>query len=156
MLDRGSLIYGLVQQARPVVLVSARATEARWGSHGVTVAMRAVLEVLLRDGPHSVPQLGRVLDISRQAVQRTVDELLRLDHVTATPNPAHRSSPLYEVTPAARTLFESLHAEELLAASAMAADFSDAEIEAARRVLDAIYADLRAHLQELAGQEATG
>ena len=152
-MGRGESIYELVQQTRPVVLVAARATEARWSRHGITVAMRAVLEVVLREGPRSVPQHARTLDITRQAVQQTVDQLRTLGHLTPLPNPAHRTSPLLAASQGAVELFESLHADEVRAADAIAAEFSDAEIDLARQVLASVRVDLRGHLDELLARD---
>lgn len=149
VMERGEQVYGVVRMTRPVVMAAARAVGLQWGAHGVTVAMRAVLETIERNGPMSVPHLARVLDITRQAAQQTIGDLLDTGLVEGQLNPAHRRSPLHDLTPPARELFTALHAAELDAMSSMARGFSPAELDVARRVLEVLHADIRARSTEL-------
>ncbi|QGG96671.1 MarR family winged helix-turn-helix transcriptional regulator [Actinomarinicola tropica] len=149
MSSHGALAYEVVQRTRPVVLASTRVVEARWRAHGITVAMRAVLERLVHDGPRTVPDLARTLDISRQAVQRSIDELAAQGHVAPHPNPAHRRSPLFDVTPSARRTFDELHAEEVDRVATIAADLSLDDLATARRVLEVLHAGIAAEVARL-------
>ena len=76
MTTRVVLVYAVVRLARPITLNSARVDDAGLRELGLTVGMRAVLEVLVEDGPLTTPNVARRLDVSRQATQRLVNELL--------------------------------------------------------------------------------
>ncbi|WP_203940351.1 hypothetical protein, partial [Spirilliplanes yamanashiensis] len=56
--DRGSALYGVLRQVRPLVLNSARMVEAALRPRGLSVGMRAVLEVLAEHGPATVPAVA--------------------------------------------------------------------------------------------------
>jgi DNA-binding MarR family transcriptional regulator len=146
---RGEALYDVLRLTRPLVLGSARVVEATWRPDRVTVAMRAVLEVLLARGPHTVPQLARELDLARQGVQRTIGDLERSGYVAAARNPAHKRSPLYAPTDAARDLFAARHRDEVTALDAMAGDLTVEEIETAQRVLATLLAGVRQRAHEL-------
>ncbi len=92
MSRRGSDIYALLQLVRPIVLNSARVVEGEVRALGWTVGSRAVMEVLCAEAPLTVPHVAARLSLARQNVQRQVDQLTRLGHLHATPNPAHRRS----------------------------------------------------------------
>ena len=99
---------------RPIVLNSARVVEAAVRPLGWTVGSRAVMDALDSEAPLTVPQIAFRLSLARQNVQRHVDELLRLDHLQATPNPAHRRSVLIQPTPQlARRSGPCMHASSL-------------------------------------------
>lgn len=59
---------------------------------------RSILKSLGDLGPHTVPQMARARGVSRQHIQRIVDELRRDGLVDRAPNPAHRRSLLIELT----------------------------------------------------------
>src|SRR5690606_38188516 len=61
---------------------------------GLTVGVRAVLNLLREHGPMTVPQMGRAQALSRQFVQRMTNEAAALGLVESVPNPAHRRSSL--------------------------------------------------------------
>ena len=124
------------------MLNSARIVEATWRAERVTVAGRAVLEELVRRGPLTVPALSQALDIKRQAVQRTVDELVEDDWVVVRPNPAHRRSHLLAPTDRGRRRFDQLHGEELGAIGTLVPSVSDEDLATAERVLAALQDEL--------------
>lgn len=149
-MERGNALYDVLRLTRPLVLGSARVVEATWREDRITVAMRAVLEVLLARGPLTVPQLARELDLARQGVQRTVGELERAGYVATTPNPAHRRSPLLAPTRAATDLFAERHDEEVRALEAMADGLTLDQIETAQRVLTQLLDGVRQRTHDLA------
>ncbi|MEV5610694.1 MarR family transcriptional regulator [Streptomyces sp. NPDC052225] len=67
---------------------------------GLSVGVRAVLDMLRRHGPMTVPQLGRAQSLSRQFVQRMTNEAAALGLVEAVPNPTHKRSSLIRLTDA--------------------------------------------------------
>ncbi len=78
---------------------------------GVSARMRAVLEAL-GEGGRAVPDLAREKEVSRQHIQIIVNELLEAGFVRRERNPAHRRSPLIEITQQGRAIFEQLAARE--------------------------------------------
>ncbi|MGI9394720.1 MAG: MarR family transcriptional regulator, partial [Boseongicola sp.] len=64
----------------------------------LTFAERGVIETLVREGAQSVPGIARKRLVSRQHIQKLVDELARRRLVELLPNPAHKTSPLVDAT----------------------------------------------------------
>src|SRR4051812_20304648 len=97
-------IEALLDEVRLLFHRAAEVASELHGAEQVSVGMRAVLEVVHRAGPLSVPDVARRRHVSRQHVQTLVNALLARELVTAEENPAHRRSPLISLTPAgART-----------------------------------------------------
>lgn len=151
---REELLHDVLLQIRPLVLTSARAVEAIWREHDVTVGMRAVLAVLAAGGPRPVPEIASRLELTRQAVQRHVDDLRARGLVTTTANPAHRRSVLIALTREGQQLWHKGHAQDLDALAPMAAEFSRADLETTVQVLEALGRDVRRRLHERADGRA--
>ena len=146
--DRGAALYGVLRHVRPLTLNSARVVEAALKPHGLTVGMRAVLEVLAEHGPATVPAVAQRLDLARQGVQRHVDDLGRLRHVETRENPAHRRSVLIALTATGAALIDRIRADELRDLGALAPECTPAEIATATRVLEALSRDVRKRASE--------
>lgn len=140
---RGAALYEILGHVRPLVLNSARVVEAALKPYGLTVGMRAVLEVLAEQGPSTVPAVAERLDLARQGVQRHVNDLTRLGCVEARPNPAHRRSVLIAMTPSGAALFGRIREQELRHLARMAEDCTEEEIAVAGKVLAALGRDVR-------------
>lgn len=143
MSDRGAMLYEVLRHVRPLVLNSARVVEASLRGDGLTVGMRAVLEMLAGHGPMAVPDIADRLDLARQGIQRHVNDLIALGCVESRPNPAHRRSVLIATTPAGSELFARIRAAELARLGRMAPGCTDEDIAAALRVLGALSRDVR-------------
>lgn len=141
--DRGAALYGVLRHVRPLTLNSARAVEAALKPHGLTVGMRAVLEVLAEHGAATVPAIAQRLDLARQGVQRHVDDLLTLRYVETRDNPAHRRSVLVVRTAAGTTAIDRIRSDELRDLATMAPECTPAEIATATKVLQALSRDVR-------------
>jgi DNA-binding MarR family transcriptional regulator len=141
--DRGSQLYAVLEQVRPLVLNSARVVEASLKPLGLTVGMRAVLEVLAEHGPATVPAIGERLDLARQGVQRHVNDLIERDHVVSRANPEHRRSVLIALTDAGAETIGRIGDDERRHLSQMAPDCSTEEITATIKVLRALNRDVR-------------
>jgi DNA-binding MarR family transcriptional regulator len=144
MLDRGLAVYEVIREVRPLVLSSARVVEASLRADGVSVGMRAVLELLAEGGAATVPALAARLSLARQGVQRHVNDLSGRGLVKSRVNPEHRRSVLIELTTAGEALFARVRADELGRLAGMAAECSPEEIAAAVKVLRALNRDVRA------------
>lgn len=148
MPTRAALVYDMLRLLRPLVLNSTRVVEERVRAEGWTVGMRAVVEVLAEGGDATVPAIGRRMDLPRQAVQRHVDDLVALGHVTPRPNPAHRRSVLIALTPAGQGAFGRVRASEFAELAGLAPECSATELRTAVRVLMALDRDVRAKAGE--------
>ncbi|HLR83553.1 MAG TPA: MarR family transcriptional regulator [Nocardioidaceae bacterium] len=65
---------------------------------GVSIGVRAVLDMLRANGPMTVPAMASTQALSRQFVQRMVNDAYDRDWVRLTDNPAHRRSSLVTLT----------------------------------------------------------
>jgi DNA-binding MarR family transcriptional regulator len=148
--DRGRALYEVLRQVRPLLLNSARVVEDSLKPQGLSVGMRAVLEVLTEHGAAAVPSIADRLDLARQGVQRHVNDLFALGYVETRPNPAHRRSVLIALTRAGSEVIERVKDDELRHLAAMAQDCTLQEIATAAKVLQSLGRDIRgraAHLQ---------
>ena len=102
---------------------------------GVPVGVRAVLDLLRVRERLTVPRIADVLGLSRQFVQRCVNDAEAEGWVVLETNPAHQRSPLVVVTSAGRSVVEDLRADEARTLGAVAASLDGADVEACRRVL---------------------
>ncbi|HET9380821.1 MAG TPA: MarR family winged helix-turn-helix transcriptional regulator [Streptomyces sp.] len=102
---------------------------------GLSVGVRAVLDLLRENGPMTVPQMGRAQSISRQFVQRMVNDAAADGLVEAVPNPAHARSPLIRLTGTGRAAIGAVVAREHMLLREAAGDLTTADVDACVRVL---------------------
>lgn len=101
---------------------------------GLSVGVRAVLDLLRENGPMTVPQMGRAQALSRQFVQRMVnDAAARL--VEIIPNPAHQRSSLVRLTGSGRAAILAALAREASLLRQVDGELTDADVTACVRVL---------------------
>jgi len=110
-----------------------RQTQARW----------QVLSAA-SDRPRSVPQLARVLGVSRQNVQRIADWLSAEGLARFAENPDHRSSPHLVLTEKGQKTLAGITRAAAEQHSALAAKLRDVDLAALRQDLAAIQAALDA------------
>lgn len=131
-------LYEIIRLIRPVHRRLARAVEAKLEGTGITVGMRAVLEVLQEAGPMSVPDLGRMLFLARQQIQLLVNELEKRGLVDRRPNPAHKRSPLFAMTRAGEAGFGEIRARENDDIDKISGLFEQEDLRSTQRVLCAM------------------
>ncbi|MFJ8630307.1 MarR family winged helix-turn-helix transcriptional regulator [Streptomyces sp. NPDC093568] len=102
---------------------------------GVSVGVRSVLALLHRYGPMTVPQMGRVMTLTRQFVQRMVNDAAARGWVEATPNPAHQRSSLIRITDEGEAVITGILEREHALNRQVGGDLTDAELRACARVL---------------------
>lgn len=135
MSETGAELYEVFRHIRPVHQLSARVVAAGLAHRDVSMPVRAVIEHVHDAGPRTVPQIARALWITRQGVQRLVDEGKELGYLEARPNPEHKRSHLIAATEAGRAVYASLHDEELTRLDRIAAGLDAGDINACVRVL---------------------
>ncbi|MFI9833077.1 MarR family winged helix-turn-helix transcriptional regulator [Streptomyces sp. NPDC051913] len=102
---------------------------------GVSVGVRSVLVLLRRHGPMTVPQMARIMALTRQFVQRMVNDAATGGWVEVTPNPAHQRSSLIRITAAGEAVIDAILAREHALNRQVGGELTDAELRACRRVL---------------------
>ncbi|WP_336082720.1 MarR family winged helix-turn-helix transcriptional regulator [Nocardia sp. SSK8] len=104
-------------------------------AQGISVGIRAVLELLAGGGPRTVPELARTLALSRQFVQRTVNDAAQAGLVEIRDNPRHRRSSLIAVTDRGRAALDTATARELAVLRDLGGDLTEAQVDACLAVL---------------------
>jgi DNA-binding MarR family transcriptional regulator len=102
---------------------------------GLPVGVRAVLDLLRENGPMTVPQMGRAQALSRQFVQRMVNDAAAGQLVEIIPNPAHQRSSLIRLTDRGRAAITAVIAREHALLREVDGDLTDADVTACVRVL---------------------
>ncbi|MEU9517158.1 MarR family transcriptional regulator [Streptomyces sp. NPDC048224] len=132
-------VYDLVG---PLYRRAQRGVEQGLSADGLSVGVRAVLTMLRRGGTMTVPQMGRAQAISRQFVQRMVNDAAALDLVESVPNPAHRRSSLIRLTERGRGTIDGILAREHRLLREVGSDLTDSDVTTCLRVLGAMLAAL--------------
>jgi DNA-binding MarR family transcriptional regulator len=136
--DPVALLYQGVQLVRPLLRNITKRVEADLEGAGVSVGQRAILEALLLLGRATAPQLTQALDVKRQFVARELQELHHRGLVVQEPNPKHRTSAFYSLTPESRGLIEGIRARERREFARFAGRYSAEEIAAFHRIMTAL------------------
>ncbi|MCX5107498.1 MarR family transcriptional regulator [Streptomyces sp. NBC_00378] len=102
---------------------------------GLSVGVRAVLDLLRENGPMTVPQMGRAQALSRQFVQRMVNDAAAAGLVEIIPNPAHQRSSLVRLTASGRAAIDAALAREQSLLRQVDGDLTDGDVTACVRVL---------------------
>ncbi|MFF4981320.1 MarR family winged helix-turn-helix transcriptional regulator [Streptomyces sp. NPDC001046] len=113
-------------------------------AEGRTRARWQVLSAL-SGRPMTAPQAVRRLGVSRQAVQRVVNDLLDDALVASEPHPDQKTSPLLTVTEAGRRVLDRITAREAEAHEPRTAHLTPEGLAPARAVLRTVNQYLRDH-----------
>lgn len=132
MTDRLTEVFDLVG---PLYRRAQRKVEQDAPIEGLSVGVRAVLNMLRDLGPMTVPQMGRAQALSRQFVQRMTNDAMARGLVETVPNPAHKRSSLIRLTGKGRAAIDAVIARERAVLRQVGADLTEAEVDACLRVL---------------------
>jgi DNA-binding MarR family transcriptional regulator len=105
---------------------------------GLGSGKRALLISIEKAGPTSVSRLAAMRPVSRQFVQRLVDELLSGGWVETQPNPHHKRSPLIALTTKGRQAILAMQAVEEPYLATLGDGLDPADLAATARILGAI------------------
>jgi DNA-binding MarR family transcriptional regulator len=145
--DKQERLYKAIRLVHPVHLNVSRTVEKMLEGAGITVAERAVLELLCEE-PLTVPEAARRLSMKRQFVQRVAAGLIAKGLIEKKPNPEHRKAYFCAPSAAGLDLFNAVHQRELEMLHAVLGDINQTEVVVALRVMTRIDAAFEA----LAGQ----
>lgn len=112
-----------------------------WGNHfsqphGLTTARWQVLgAIALAPQPPNVPQIAATMGVTRQGVLKQINLLVDEGLVQPLPNPTHKRSPLYALTPIGQTTYDAIDDRWNKHVQKMAAGFTAVDLDAAVRVL---------------------
>ena len=100
---------------------------------GLTAAKWQVLSTIARaKQPETVANVGRIIGLTRQGVQRTVNELCAAGLLRTAPNPHHKRAFLICLTDLGHQAFMSITARQVPWANALAAELDVTRIDEAR------------------------
>jgi DNA-binding MarR family transcriptional regulator len=104
-------------------------------AQGLSVGVRAVLDLLREHGPMTVPQMGRAQSLSRQFVQRMVNDAAARNLVESIPNPAHQRSSLIRLTDEGVAAITAVTAREHALLRQVGGELTEADVATCVRVL---------------------
>jgi DNA-binding MarR family transcriptional regulator len=130
--DRLAEVYLVVG---PLYRKVSRVVEHAQPVMGMSVGVRAVLDQLRRGGDLTVPQMARDQDLSRQFVQRMVNDARDAGWVELVDNPAHRRSSLVRLTGAGARAIAAVIGREHELLRQVGGGLTGAEVDATLRVL---------------------
>ncbi|HLS15356.1 MAG TPA: MarR family transcriptional regulator [Beutenbergiaceae bacterium] len=137
--DRLAEVYLIVG---PLYRKVSRIVESDQDRMGMSVGVRAVLDQLRREGQRTVPQLARAQDLSRQFVQRMVNDARRAGFVEFAENPAHQRSRLIRLTGPGQRAIDAVLAREHQLMGRVGGGLTGDEVDATVRVLTQMLAAL--------------
>ena len=134
--DRVQAYRELIADVYELAGRSRRSSDAFARSFGQTVARWHVLSVV-RTEPLTVPRIADRLGVTRQSVQRVVDDLDAAHLVEISPNPGHRRSPQVHSTNAGAAVCDELFESSAPGRAAMlaAGDVSAEDLRHAQATL---------------------
>jgi DNA-binding MarR family transcriptional regulator len=116
---------------------------------GLTAARWQVLSTVARaDRPETVANIGRLMGLTRQAVQRVVNDMMQAGLLESTINPHHKRAVLVCTTPRGREIFDELSAQQVVWANALAEGLSEQDIERATAIIGRITLGFQARVGE--------
>jgi DNA-binding MarR family transcriptional regulator len=122
---------------------------------GLTAARWQVLSAVARaEQPETVAGIGRLMGLSRQAVQRVANEMTSEGLLESILNPSHRRSPLLRPTREGRALFERMTERQVAWANTLAQGLSEGDIEQAIAVIAAIMPRFALEVDALPARDA--
>ncbi|WP_088286069.1 MarR family winged helix-turn-helix transcriptional regulator [Kineosporia sp. A_224] len=136
-------LYEVIRYVRPLHQYLGKAVADALEGREVTVPVRAVLERLADAGPQTVPQVGRSLWITRQFVQRLMDDAAERGLVEPAPNPAHKRSPLFRLTDRGRAEIRDILAREAATLREVAEGLDPQDVDACVCVLAHVLSEFR-------------
>ncbi len=128
------------QQGLEALLVEVNGLANRLKSSNIREAIpsasRAVLQVLQRGGPQTVPQIARVRFSSRQNIQIVVNRLQKEGLVNVLENPEHKRSVLIRLTEQGQVAISEASRADAELNSRVLPSFSQADLSSAAGVLN--------------------
>ncbi|MDA1074287.1 MAG: helix-turn-helix domain-containing protein [Proteobacteria bacterium] len=145
---RGVQAQRLINEVRLTYQSLVQIGERLHAGSSLSLGMRAVLEYLQTHSAATVPDIARARRVTRQRIQTLVNQLIDLDLVSPTANPASLRSPLITLTEGGRSSIQAMQQVEGRLLEAMAVSAADLARAAA------ILADVRTGLEQITQDSA--
>ena len=142
-------LHAVLFTLRPLQNSTAKVLGAALTEIGLSLPERAIMEVLSGTDESTVPQIGRLLLLPRQVVQRLADAVHDRGLIEFVPNPAHRRSRLLRLSTAGRELLDQILQHEMRLLATVADSLDPQDIEACARVMTALNAAMQTMAQQL-------
>jgi DNA-binding MarR family transcriptional regulator len=120
-------------------------TSARWQVLGA---------VALADRPQPVSHIARTMDLSRQNVQRIVNDLSDAGYLYFTANPHHKRAKLVVLTKTGREVYDAAHIRQVPWANGLGEAFTAEQIRDALSVLHGLRTALEVQTNQNADEHA--
>ena len=150
VMNKYERLYRLIWLSRPLMQAAEARVERGLNGTGLTVRMRAVLEILHAHGSASVPELAMKLEIKRQYVQLMVNETLEAGLTVGRTNPRHKRSTMIALTPKGQSLIEDVVMREKRLVEQLGAEIEASDIETALQVVMTLLEKLKTDREEQA------
>jgi DNA-binding MarR family transcriptional regulator len=108
------------------------------GDEGRGAVRRGILRGVVRFGPQTVPEMAKARTVTRQNVQPVVDALVAEGLLTRLANPAHRRSPRYAPTDAARALVAQMDRNDARVLAAVGRGLRPSDVALTAAILRAL------------------
>lgn len=128
-------LYQIIGMIRPLFSHLASAVEYELAGGGVSIAARRTMECLYVSPGIAVPEIAERLLVTRQSVQKVVNELLADKYVERYANPKHRRSALFRLSRSGRARFETIRAREQINLEKVARSLKASDIETCSHVI---------------------
>lgn len=112
MTSQEKQLYAVFRQVRTCFNQLKALAEHLHQDLGVNPSMRAVMESLDSKGSQTVPDIAKSKGVSRQHIQNIMNALQANGFVESLDNPAHKRSPLFDLTSKGISTFEMIQARE--------------------------------------------
>ncbi len=129
-------LYRVTWLSRPLMQKAESVVEKSLSGTGLSVRMRAVLEILAKQGALSVPAVAQQLDIQRQYVQLMVNDVITAGYALKKANPRHKSSSLIALTDKGKEVIDAVLAKEQQFMARLATEFDSQDVATALHVIE--------------------
>ncbi len=120
-----------------------------YGPGDLSLSKRGVLLLLLQSGPQAVPQIAQRKQVSRQYIQKVVNQLIEADYVALAKNEAHKRSSLVQLTEQGKAYLIERLQHEMQLVREMVIPFPPDRLQETAQMLRAIREWQQAELQRL-------
>jgi len=141
-------LYQVIWQSRPLMQAAEAAVERGLEGSGLTVRMRAVLEILANGGAATVPDIAQRLEIKRQYVQLMINDTHAAGFTEAVPNPRHQRSKLIALTEVGQSLITQAMQREKELLKRIGGDLPDSELAITLKTMQRLIARLKSSAEE--------
>ncbi|MCR9200199.1 MAG: MarR family transcriptional regulator [Planctomycetaceae bacterium] len=132
--NKGAILTQLIRIVFPLNGSLLEAGDRLSGNVGLSSSLWQVLGAI-SGNPRSVPQIGRVMGLTRQSVQRSVNMMADDGLVEFTANPDHKTSPLVQLTPEGQSAYARVMRLQVEWSNKLAQEFKTKDLQVAVQVL---------------------